>query len=487
MRLLPASHEVSINQQVYSAGALMKLLKTLLFLSFSAGSLALFGSAQASDCIPQFHKRIDPTHDYEYDRSSETLDQYGFLYWYEYGLDAALSDDDADLGVHFCIAHRNCGIPAEWKEDKKTKKYLKKHKKALINADRKNKAKYKALLLTVLPERLPVTVLAAYKAEKGTCGMTPDMIKSVFEYELATASPDLKARQERCATAYDNLFEAKGTRPETVSMKDTVWAIKYKEDLAEGRFCKEPSEALLRNTFATTDPYASMPLDLGRPEHFRQFTSSLDFNAAQPLQSECEASIQGGTMMLEISPLAKPKPEEAAWMAHYKAARETGGICNPIPERIAEWGEDWVWQNGWPFAYDANTAKLDVCMEAVRVIANDHMGGEFARWMQGYNMRVLYPETRRPNGEICAGIPKPLQADLMPRIQAAREIRLAEEAERQRQLAIDYANAPPPPPSISDILQEWSRQYARRPIVVERCYTNQYGRYVCYDTVHTVP
>lgn len=465
----------------------MKLLKTLLFLSFSTGSLALFGSAQASDCIPQFHKRIDPTYDYEYTRASESLYKYGFLYWYEYGLSAALDSFDASHGLSPCLTYRDCGLDASLKGHKKTPKDLDKFTSADARGKDKVAAKYRARIVAALPERLPITALAAYKAENSTCGMTPDMIKSVFDYELATASPDLKARQERCATAYDNLFEAKGTRPETVSMKDTVWAIKYKEDLAEGRFCKEPSDALLKNTFAATDPYASMPLDLDRPEHFRQFTPSLDFNAAQPLQSECEASIQGGTMMLEISPLVKPKPEEAAWMAHYKAARETGGICNPIPERIAEWGEDWVWQNGWPFAYDANTAKLGVCMEAVRVIANDHMGGEFARWMQGYNMRVLYPETRRPNGEICAGIPKPLQADLMPRIQAAREIRLAEEAERQRQLAIDYANAPPPPPSISDILQEWSRQYARRPIVVERCYTNQNGRYVCYDTVHTVP
>ncbi|MEP3653953.1 MAG: hypothetical protein ABJO36_03570 [Litorimonas sp.] len=462
----------------------MKLHTLFLAISIAVGSLFISNIASANSCARTFHDRIDPTHEYEYTRSAKDLHKYGTLYWAEYGLSAALENREATLGLYFCFKNETCWGAFTVDDKKRVTKDLEKLAKALSKRDTKKTKKYRDRVWDSLPEDFPPPSLANYKSLHTTCGMSKKLIATAFEYELSVSSPEIQARQARCERAMQNLLEISKTNHDSIPFKESLWAAGYSFDKQEGKFCEEPSEAVLNKTFTKVDPYSSMPLDMDRPEHFRRFSAALDFSATQPLQSECEASFQGGTVMLTLSPLAKPKADESAWMSHYNSVRDAGGICNPIPKRLAEWGEDYVWQNGWPFAYDAATAKLDTCMEAVRVVANDGLGGEFARWVQGYSMRIDYPETRRPSGDICQGIPKPLQADLFPRMEAAREIRRQEAAERQRQLDLDYANAPPPPPSFGEIVRQWQKDWQARPVIVERCYTNQFDRYVCYDKTY---
>jgi hypothetical protein len=435
---------------------------------------------------------MDPNFDEKW-RGDKWLKHYGINHWFEHGLEKTLRSQQGASGLQYqseiCRKKRGKrgrgGVGCLIEPFQDVSKSVAKTLQSLEDAYKEGKSTEKLIekLQKRLPERLTEEDLIVYAKGRGTCGFSPDMLENVREYRMVKFTPEEKALQAQCEVAYANLLE-QSRKNEDYSFTASLWAAGYTEDKKKGILCEAPPEDLVNNVFQTGDPYASMPLDMNRPEHFRQFTPALDFSATQPLQSECEASFQGGTVMLTLSPLAKPKADESAWMNHYNSVRDAGGICNPIPKRLAEWGEDYVWQNGWPFTYDAATAKLDTCMEAVRVVANDQLGGEFARWVQGYNMRINYPETRRPSGDICQGIPKPLQADLFPRMEAAREIRRQEAAERQRQRDLDYANAPPPPPSFGEIVRQWQKDWQARPVVVERCYTNQFDRYVCYDKTY---
>lgn len=412
------------------------------------------------------------------------------LYWELYGIEALLDDGYMPAVVlQECLEKNDCGLQSV-SSDKDMIKQLKRLSKSKTKRNsQKKERKYIDELVQSLPDRPPVAALDFAEQEMGQCGFTPEIQAKLRTYRLEKATPEQLARETRCEIASKNLLRASAeNRADSFSLTDRMWFFEYNDLKKTGHLCVEPPEYLVANTFTAGDPYASMPLDFDRPEHFRQFSADLDFSASQPLQSECEASFEAGTLMFNISPLAKEKPEEAAWMSHYTAAKESGDMCNPIPKRLAEWGETYVWQNGWPFAYDPDTAKRNQCGEAAEIIIRDSLGGEYARWMQGYNMRRLYPETAKTNyGGVCAGIPKHLKVELMPRINAARKIREQNSAERQRQYERDIANAAPAPPTLSDMFQAWSREMAKQPIVVERCYTNSYGRYHCYDTVYRQP
>ena len=442
---------------------------------------------RTAKCHPYEYARLDPSDTSRHEPSLDERPKYAFLYWYEYGLAETLKDADRAFGIYngtllYCKSKNRyrCFLPDDVAVDKSLHKDGKKLNSALLKGNAKEAAKRTARLTAALPERLPVESLLAYAREHTTCGFTRGMLadfesgqQRVALAALQQGTPEQLAKQARCDTAYMNYENALKTRPKSIYLDEHAWARVFKERRDAGKFCYNPPPSLVSDTpMPASDPYADMPLDMGGERWLGRMADVV--NRTNPSDSDCSAAYNATQMMLNGG-RAKLRPDEKAWRDAY--AKTSWRRCGPIPERLAAWGDERVARVGWTLA-DSVTIDRETCDNAIAVIAERNLGGEYARW--AITQRAMsHAETGIIGRRYCVSMPGWMKTELQTAIDQ-RAARLEQErlqAERDRRLA---AASRPQVPTLQQMIEDYNRNWRPPTIIEERCYINQWGREHCY-------